>query len=1485
MVVISSWGAPKVSVFTGNSLASLQTVPGAQAGWGLATFSAGVGTKYQLALSWDSIPYYVGAGFATVLHLGYTATNDNFSQKVVLSGTHVDWDLSNAYGTSETGEPDSPLASWWYSWTAPAHGRVSLSTTGQVGIAVFRGNFVNQLTNVPFQPYLQDNASFVAEAGVVYQFAARAGSLDSLPMTAHFHLDFQPSPANDEFASRQLLTGSEYEIWNDLASATANPTDPVIPNSGTKPHTLWWRWIVPADGLATMSTSSSYLGIYRGTNLATLTPLLYVPGNNTAKVLGVRAGDVLELMLAGDGYFPGIFQVKLLPLWENDFFYRRTVLGTLGNNPLALRAYDGNTQGATREIGEALSGTNTSGHSRWWTWNTPVSAIAKVSISPSPGPVYAEQFRGTQLASLGSVAWQQTSYPTLRFHADAESEYPIAVDSIGGSNCTYSISVDLIPDAPAPANDFFQNAQVLVGPAAKVQGTHRTATAEPGEPAHGGVSPSRSLWFRWTAPRTGRVRLWAKAISLDAVTPIESYTAGTLARPHRPGLGVYTGSTLNSLLAQPYQNVPSTNAYQSTIEFDAVGGENYALALEGGAGYDADVGEYELQLVQLPTNDDFANRIVLQGPVAVLSGTVFGATRATNEWVAQWPSSSPVTNLMNLWWEWTAPADLRVTIRNVHANEHFWAVWRNGDTRQWGPRYSVMDRYFGWEDTRRDFIVHAGETWDIAVYGDPANTTPVEMELEAIPIPQNDNFASRLPLTGERVSLSARGDNTSREVNEPPHGVGTVSLPYGKATNAPSLWWSWTAPRSGLFALTTEAQAGLRAQQAGFWDQVKRADCFVYQGNQITTLTKLAGTSPDMSTPPSGMKRVTFNATAGATYQIALCPIFVENRVWDDAKYFVNLAIDPVVENSSADSALQLVGVSPSFSGNLRSAVDNLWWRWTAPEDGAFAFAQRLGGADLTRPVLIQVYRRDPTSGNLVLLDSNIAQAGETYWLKVSVQLLNWWETPPTWDGRDLPFDAALGLTRQAKNNDNFAQRELLTGEIAVLIGDNTNATREVGEPLHAGALGRGSLWWQWTAPHSGRWTLAVRTAWWRPLLIDVYRGNTLSALERVPTDRNPIHGDIVFQAQGGETYAIAVDNSSYTTGPFEVDLIQYLSPVNDLFAGRILLNGRAPIWTARNLGASAEPSEPNHAGTAPTASVWWAWTSPFSSPVMLNVSGDGTTVWGPPRLAVYRGESLPTLIPVGNNLVGGELVSNLTFRAETGVNYAIALDTLPEDTGTFLLALTPTNAPVNDDFARRLTLAGAHVQSSGFNFAATVEPREPNPVELQLDATLWWSWRAPGSGPVVIDTSGSDFDTGVAVYQGSRLATLNLVSQGDDIGTLPEYNISFASKVTFNAQGGATYQVQVGSVTSKRGFVALTLRGPSAPPAQLLSAEVANGGGTVQLHLYGTPGQTVWVQASADLVNWQWAGSLKFFSANAVWTESITPAPIARFYRLISQQ
>src|ERR1051326_243943 len=49
--------------------------------------------------------------------------------------------------------------------------------------------------------------------------------------------------------------------------------------------------------------------------------------------------------------------------------------------------------------------------------------------------------------------------------------------------------------------------------------------------------------------------------------------------------------------------------------------------------------------------------------------------------------------------------------------------------------------------------------------------------------------------------------------------------------------------------------------------------------------------------------------------------------------------------------------------------------------------------------------------------------------------------------------------------NDFFTNRTPINGNSATIVAKNTFATKEPGEPKHAGNDGGHSLWWQWTAP------------------------------------------------------------------------------------------------------------------------------------------------------------------------------------------------------------------------------------------------------------------------------------------------------------------------------------------------------------------------------------------------------------------------------------
>jgi len=130
-----------------------------------------------------------------------------------------------------------------------------------------------------------------------------------------------------------------------------------------------------------------------------------------------------------------------------------------------------------------------------------------------------------------------------------------------------------------------------------------------------------------------------------------------------------------------------------------------------------------------------------------------------------------------------------------------------------------------------------------------------------------------------------------------------------------------------------------------------------------------------------------------------------------------------------------------------------------------------------------------------------------------------------------------------------------------------------------------------------------------------------------------------------------------------------------------------------------------------------------------------------------------------------------------------------------------------NDNFVDRFTLdTPAH--ETALNAGASNERGERiqnTQVGLvRWGNTLWWKWIAPTSGPVVIDTIGSDFDTYLAVYTGETVNALTVIIENDNAS---EVGVG-ESLVTFNAQAGTEYQIQVGGVFTGGGRGSIPVTG-----------------------------------------------------------------------------
>ncbi|MBI5689808.1 MAG: PQQ-binding-like beta-propeller repeat protein [Verrucomicrobia bacterium] len=129
----------------------------------------------------------------------------------------------------------------------------------------------------------------------------------------------------------------------------------------------------------------------------------------------------------------------------------------------------------------------------------------------------------------------------------------------------------------------------------------------------------------------------------------------------------------------------------------------------------------------------------------------------------------------------------------------------------------------------------------------------------------------------------------------------------------------------------------------------------------------------------------------------------------------------------------------------------------------------------------------------------------------------------------------------------------------------------------------------------------------------------------------------------------------------------------------------------------------------------------------------------------------------------------------------------------------TTTTRPFNDDFARRATFAGETGTARGSARFATRETGESAHAGNTSGGTLWWTWTAPRSGSVTLDTSAGTIDTVVAVYTGSQVAALTAVASNDD-----ESGSLTTSRVTFRATAGTSYQIAVAAKSEGDGLIAL---------------------------------------------------------------------------------
>ncbi len=134
-----------------------------------------------------------------------------------------------------------------------------------------------------------------------------------------------------------------------------------------------------------------------------------------------------------------------------------------------------------------------------------------------------------------------------------------------------------------PVNDPFAMAEGVTGATGSVTGTTVGATHETGEPSHG-VGSGASVWYRWTAPESGTLRVNTRGSSFDTL------------------LGAYTGTSVDGLTHLATNDDATDSDLWSSISIGVTAGTTYSIAVDGYGGLTGTtVLAWSLSIPTLPT--------------------------------------------------------------------------------------------------------------------------------------------------------------------------------------------------------------------------------------------------------------------------------------------------------------------------------------------------------------------------------------------------------------------------------------------------------------------------------------------------------------------------------------------------------------------------------------------------------------------------------------------------------------------------------------------------------------------------------------------------------------------------------------------------------------------------------------------------------------------------------------------------------------------
>jgi hypothetical protein len=441
----------------------------------------------------------------------------------------------------------------------------------------------------------------------------------------------------------------------------------------------------------------------------------------------------------------------------------------------------------------------------------------------------------------------------------------------------------------------------------------------------------------------------------------------------------------------------------------------------------------------------------------------------------------------------------------------------------------------------------------------------------------------------------------------------------------------------------------------------------------------------------------------------------------------------------------------------------------------------------------------------------------------------------------------AIAANAQVAANDNFANAQVLSGDVVSATNNNQNATLETGEPT---ATGYFTLWYAWTAPDTGEATINLNGSANFTQVLTVWMGNSVSGLKAVVSGYPvtfPVVAGTVYHICTGSYYNnqygnIQVNISLNTSSSLDsLTFIGTGTTTNDNFVNRIVTSTEYGSFVAYNGSATREALET----TPGYFTMWWTYHAPANGRLDINDVGDGTWTFTK-YISVWSGTAVQSLELLTPSVTGGDCnlpviqgndyqvcISSYYNNQNGPIVLTFSLNT-SSDLNSFNLSGGATFT--NDNFNSATVLTRATPAVIAYNTYATREALEATPGYN----TVWFKWTAPAAGSTQILTQGSDsFNKYLTIYTGTAINALTQVAQPA---------AAAAPTASFAAIAGQTYYICVGSYyNNQSGSILLSIFGqPGTPTGPTLTI-----GQAFKLQFPTVTNTTYRVQQSSDLQTW----------------------------------